>query len=126
MRKFSIVLLLLMSMVTAFAQNPNPKKDYIKLANYDESKIPNYTLPDVMVCNDGTRVTSKNEWEKKRRPEVLAMLTEYMYGKMPVVKKRLPATVTTTLRRSNTPSLCTMTGATSQQNIRSFGCVMSA
>ena len=96
MRKFSIVLLLLMSMVTAFAQNPNPKKDYIKLANYDESKIPNYTLPDVMVCNDGTRVTSKNEWEKKRRPEVLAMLTEYMYGKMPVVKKRLPATVTTT------------------------------
>ena len=96
MRKFSIVLLLLMSMVTAFAQNPNPKKDYIKLANYDESKIPNYTLPDVMVCNDGTRVTSKNEWEKKRRPEVLAMLTEYKYGKMPVVKKRLPATVTTT------------------------------
>lgn len=75
------------------AQNPHPKKDYIKLANYDESKIPQFTLPDVLMCQDGQRVTTRKEWEKKRRPEVLDMLTEYMYGKMPKIKKRLPATV---------------------------------
>ncbi|MBR1464458.1 MAG: acetylxylan esterase [Prevotella sp.] len=91
MKKLLTILALLPCVL--LAQNPNPKKDYIKLANYDESKIPQYTLPDVLVCKDGQRVLTKRDWEKKRRHEVLGILTKYMYGKMPVVKKRLPATV---------------------------------
>ena len=38
--------------------------------SYDESKVPNYVLPDVLTCNDGSKVTTVVEWEKKRRPEV--------------------------------------------------------
>lgn len=49
-------------------------------ANYDEKKIPPYTLPDLMTCSDGTPVNSKEVWMEKRRPELLRLFREYMYG----------------------------------------------
>ena len=51
--------------------------------NTDESKVPEYTLPDVLTCIDGSKVTSVKEWEEVRRPELVEMLTTYMYGKVP-------------------------------------------
>lgn len=58
-------------------------KKYSELANYDESKVPQYTLPDPLVSRDGTRVTDARTWERKRRPEVFAMFETYMFGKAP-------------------------------------------
>lgn len=52
-------------------------------ANYDESKVPNYTLPDPLTCNDGTKVTTIEQWEKQRRPELLQLLSEQCYGVTP-------------------------------------------
>jgi hypothetical protein len=60
---------------TALAQPPN--------ANYDESKVPPYQLPDPLVAADGTRITDAKSWVEKRRPEVLKMFQEQMYGKTP-------------------------------------------
>lgn len=57
--------------------------------NTDESKVPEYTLPDPLLCNDGTPVTTLEMWEKVRRPELVEMLTTYMYGKTPEVKAPL-------------------------------------
>ena len=34
--------------------------------NYDENEIPPYTLPDVLTCFDGSKVTTKEEWVNKR------------------------------------------------------------
>jgi len=36
-------------------------------ANHDESKVPAYTLPDPLLLVDGTRVTDRDTWEKRRR-----------------------------------------------------------
>lgn len=47
-------------------------------------------LPDPTVMLDGTKVTSKAEWEQKRRPELKALFEHYMYGKYPAK----PGTVT--------------------------------
>lgn len=58
--------------------------DYFNNANYDEALVPEYTLPDVMTCMDGTKVVDKDVWENKRRPELMQLFTLYMYGKMPV------------------------------------------
>ena len=54
--------------------------------NYDEAKVPQYTLPDLLTCNDGTKVTTKRLWEKKRRPEVMEMITSQEYGRTPSQK----------------------------------------
>lgn len=51
--------------------------------NYDESKVPPYTLPDPFVCADGTRVTTAALWRKKRRPEVLRLFESEVYGRSP-------------------------------------------
>ena len=54
--------------------------------NYDESKVPNYTLPDPLICNDGTKVTTVKQWENKRRPEIMELFVSQMYGRTPVEK----------------------------------------
>lgn len=57
-------------------------------ANYDEAKVRPYKLPDPLVTSDGTSLTDKRIWFEKRRPEVLKLFEEHMYGKTPA--KRLP------------------------------------
>lgn len=51
--------------------------------NYDESKVPAYTLPDPLVMLEGGRVTDAATWRQKRRPELLRLFETYVYGKMP-------------------------------------------
>lgn len=58
-------------------------QDYFKNANYDESKVPEYDLPDPLLCLDGTRVATVEEWENHRRPELISLLETYMYGHAP-------------------------------------------
>jgi hypothetical protein len=52
-------------------------------ANYDEARIPDYQLPDALLCTDGTRVADKATWEGKRRPELLELFRTHVYGRMP-------------------------------------------
>ena len=51
--------------------------------NYDEAKIPAYQLPELLTCNDGTRVETKEDWTGKRRGEILQLFKEHVYGEMP-------------------------------------------
>ncbi|MFN4180699.1 MAG: acetylxylan esterase, partial [Armatimonadota bacterium] len=53
---------------------------------YDEAKVPPYTLPDPLVCLDGTKVTTPELWRTKRRPEILELFRTHMYGKAPIGK----------------------------------------
>ena len=66
-----------------------------QVANYEENKIPPYTLPDPLICNDGERITNIAQWENIRRPELLQLLTTYMYGKTPALTHALPWKVDT-------------------------------
>jgi hypothetical protein len=52
-------------------------------ANYDEAKVPVYTLPDPLVLLDGKPVTDAKTWQEKRRAEILRLFEEHVYGKSP-------------------------------------------
>ncbi|BDC51063.1 hypothetical protein F183_A33790 [Bryobacterales bacterium F-183] len=53
-------------------------------AIYDEAKVkPIAKLPDPLVLKNGKRVTSANDWWKKRRPEIVEDFDREVYGRMP-------------------------------------------
>jgi hypothetical protein len=51
--------------------------------NYDEAKMPPYTLPDPLVMADGQKVTDAETWRSKRRPEILKLFQTFVYGRSP-------------------------------------------
>ena len=51
--------------------------------NYDEAKVPAYELPDPLQFDDGREVRNARQWERKRRPQVLEVFAQEMYGHMP-------------------------------------------
>ena len=63
---------LFLALVMAFSVIPFSVNAAPAPANLDESKVPPYTLPDPLVCIDGTPVRDSAAWQNKRRPELLA------------------------------------------------------
>lgn len=47
-------------------------------------KLPSHPeMPNPLVMMDGTKVTTKEEWNEKRKPELKKLFQEYMYGYFP-------------------------------------------
>lgn len=51
-------------------------------ANYDEEKIPAYTLPRPLLFENGSPVATPADWPR-RRSEIMRLLQDQMYGFMP-------------------------------------------
>jgi hypothetical protein len=51
--------------------------------NYDESKVPDLVLPDPFVSAKGEIIKTVDEWESLRRPELMRLFTENVYGPIP-------------------------------------------
>ena len=78
-----------LSFATAFAQGPNE-------ANYDEAKVGTFTLPPLLTALDGTKITTAEQWTSKRRPEVLELFRENVYGRTPPMPDDVKMEVTAT------------------------------
>ena len=52
-------------------------------ANYDESKVGTYTLPDPLLLASGKPVRDANIWTNLRRPELLRLFETQQYGVAP-------------------------------------------
>jgi hypothetical protein len=52
-------------------------------ANYDEAKVPKYTLPDPLTLQNNRPVRDAKTWFEKRRPELLNLFRTEMYGRSP-------------------------------------------
>ncbi len=52
-------------------------------ANYEESKVPDYTLPDILTSFDGQAINTVEAWEETRRPEILTFFEQQLYGEVP-------------------------------------------
>jgi hypothetical protein len=67
----------------ALAQSGRPEP------NYDEAKVPKYTLPNPLVLASGQPVKDAKTWTEKRRPEILAMYQGEVFGHSPAKPARL-------------------------------------
>ena len=74
MKKTIVFLLFVFAFQFSFAQFE---------ANYDESKIPDFELPNPLETFKGKKVKTSKKWEKKRRPELLKFFTQNVYGEVP-------------------------------------------
>jgi hypothetical protein len=83
--KLALVLLVMVPRI-AWAQQDH--------TNLDEAKVGNYTLPPLLVASDGSKVTTARQWEKRRRPEILRLYEEQVYGRTP---EALPPGLSTTV-----------------------------
>jgi hypothetical protein len=52
--------------------------------NYDENLVPTYRLPDLLITNDGDSIVNRSQWERIRRPEVLDLFENHMFGRVPL------------------------------------------
>jgi hypothetical protein len=49
--------------------------------NYDEARVPLYSLPDPLILADGALVSDPATWYERRRPELLEAFERMMYGR---------------------------------------------
>ena len=66
--------------------NGNPRRLATKtghISNYDETKVPPYTLPDPLVLANGQRVRNAAAWERQRRPEIMRLYETEIFGRVP-------------------------------------------
>lgn len=69
-------------------EGPNPQKEREYDIAYSESKVPYYELPDLLTTIEGRRVSSVEEWERVRRPQIMGLLAGNIYGRIPLPEEQ--------------------------------------
>jgi len=69
---------------SGFAKPPRPA------THTDESRVPKYTLPDPLKFDDGKPVRTTEEWFQQRRPQILELFTQQVYGQAPPAPENVP------------------------------------
>jgi hypothetical protein len=72
-----------LAMVASLVAAADPADPQPPDANYDESKVPPYTLPDPLVLANGERVTDARAWTERRRPQLMRLFETQVYGRTP-------------------------------------------
>ena len=72
MKPYFLLLSFVLFVFTTFAQRRN--------VNQDESKVPVFLLPEVLVSSTGEKITTSAQWEKTRRPELRNLFSKLIYG----------------------------------------------
>jgi hypothetical protein len=60
----------------------------------EESQVPAYRLPDPLIAQDGTPVRTPAQWRDVRRPELLHLFAERVYGRTPRLEQPMASTIT--------------------------------
>jgi hypothetical protein len=75
----------LLTIVTMIAATFAPaKQDH---TNLEESKVGPYTLPPLLVTQEGKQIRTADEWTNKRRPQILKLYEDNVYGQVPAWSK---------------------------------------
>ena len=55
------------------------------VSNYDEAKVGGYVLPDPLLRLNGQRVRDAATWFNERRPEILRLYEQEIFGRVPAL-----------------------------------------
>jgi hypothetical protein len=81
MKKFALwTTVLLLSAVPTSGREP---KEYDSDVIYDQSKVSHYDLPPLLVTAEGKTITTAEEWRNVRRPQILSLFANLIYGRVP-------------------------------------------
>src|ERR1700722_20134814 len=69
--------------ITELRRGPDGDPTSPHAANFDESKVAPYSLPDPLLMKNGTRVSSSDQWWKHRRPQIVEEFDREIYGRVP-------------------------------------------
>jgi enterochelin esterase-like enzyme len=70
-------------------------------ANFDESKVAPYALPDPLVLKNGKRVKDAKTWWERRRPEIAEEFDREVYGRASSNTPKVNWEVTSTTKETN-------------------------
>lgn len=70
-----------------------PDLSALPAANYDETAIPPYTLPDPLTHSDGSPIATVQAWWNDRRPVLLDLFARHVYGRTPATQPGLQASI---------------------------------
>ena len=86
MRLFTLFLIATLVASSAFAF---PREGF----NYDESKVPDFTLADPLTLENGDKVADAETWKNKRRAEIVDLFETHVYGCAALSGRRFGETV---------------------------------
>lgn len=78
-----LALLLIVFLISGVLASSRESKEYDSNLIYDEAKIPQYELPELLVSAEGKKITTPEEWANIRRPQILSLFSNLIYGHVP-------------------------------------------
>tara|TARA_B100000579_G_scaffold431561_1_gene446811 strand:- start:1060 stop:2310 length:1251 start_codon:yes stop_codon:yes gene_type:complete len=72
--------------------NAREAKEYDNDINYDELKVPHYDLPKLLIGPNGEKISTTDKWENIRRPQILSLYSNLIYGRVPEPEKPINIT----------------------------------
>jgi hypothetical protein len=70
--------------ISSLRRGPDGDPKSPNAANFDESKVPAYpNIPDPLTLNDGEKVTTAKMWWQQRRPQIVELFDNEIYGRVP-------------------------------------------
>ena len=92
MLKHTFLLFLGVSLLFVNQAIGQEKKEFDLDVNYDENRVPAYTLPSLLTSVEGEEISTIEAWETHRRPQILSLFSTLIYGRIPVPESPLEIT----------------------------------
>jgi len=87
--------------ISELRRGPDGNPSSPRAANFDESKVGPWKLPDPLVLQDGAPVRTAESWYRRRRPQIVAAFDSEIYGRVPRNVPRVIWSVTSTSSERN-------------------------
>ncbi|HWF92053.1 MAG TPA: hypothetical protein VN684_07200, partial [Terriglobales bacterium] len=87
--------------ITALRRGADGNANSPNAANYDDSKVAPFTLPDPLQLKNGKKVKTAKVWWSKRRPEIVEDFDREIYGRVPANTPKVNWEVVSTTNEKN-------------------------